>query len=144
MAFRRRYDIATGDYIVDRTLTGPPPPPEVGTTLEATGVIVGDSATVSFAPATPVKVNIPGPREAVIDARGMMTPRWRRFFEELYRRTGATEDNINRLFGRNLGGTGTTGSMTLTGQSITVKEDHVITGMSPDSLTTSSEAPTIL
>ena len=37
-----------------------------------------------------------------------MAPRWRRFFEELYRRTGALEDNINALTNRDIGGSSLT------------------------------------
>lgn len=102
MPFNRRYDIATEDYVIDRTLTGPPIVPETGQAQTATGIIVGDSAARTIAPATPVKVTMPGPREPLMDASGMINPRWRRFFEELYRRTGQNKDNVNDT-DRNIG-----------------------------------------
>ena len=96
MPFQRRYDRATRAFIVDRTLTGPPRPvPSTGQAQTADGSIVSSAANTDIPPATPIKVSIPGINETVVDSRGVMSPRWWRFFEELYRRTGALEDNIN-------------------------------------------------
>lgn len=123
MPFYREWDTEIDGFIVNRNRTGPPPPPSTGRTQTETGVIVGDAPGFEVPPATPVKVNIPGPREAVIDARGNMTPRWRRFFEELYRRTGALEDNINST-DRNIGGTATAGSASLSGAAPSAEITH--------------------
>lgn len=141
MPFNRRWDKDLETYVVDRELTGPPPPPETGTIVEESGMVVADSAAVSIPPATPVRVKIPGPRERVIDASGNMTPRWRRFFEELYRRTGAIEDNINRT-SRSLAGTGTTGIAALAGAAPTIKIEF-IQSPSGGALSIASEAPTV-
>ena len=123
MPFNLEWDPEAEEYISNLFRTGPPQPPETGTTQSETGNIVGDASTIKITPATPVTVTIPGPRERVIDAQGNMTPRWRRFFEELYRRTGHIEDNIN-VAGRNLSGAGTTGSIAFTGAAPTVEIDH--------------------
>lgn len=97
MPFQRRYDRESRDFVFDRSLTGPPKPkPSTGKAQTATGVIVGSAANQDIPPATPIPVSIPGINEPVVDSRGVMSPRWWRFFEELYRRTGALEDNINR------------------------------------------------
>ena len=95
MVFKRRWSRETRDYIIDRTITGPLPTPETGQAQNVDGIIVGDSAFDVIPPATPVRVNLPGPNEPLVDQNGVMTPRWRRFFEELLRRTGQTKDNIN-------------------------------------------------
>jgi len=133
MPFNQRFDPELGFKVRDDTLTGPPPPPETGTIVEETGTVVADSETVVIAPATPVKVTIPGPREPIIDSHGKITPRWWRFLEELYRRTGAIEDNINNT-SRTLTGAGTTGSMSLATASPFVQIDHTkevtVTGLS--------------
>jgi hypothetical protein len=118
MPFNRYWDDLQKQKLVDRTRTGLPSSPETGKVQAATGNIVGDSASISIPQATPIAVAMPGPREPVIDARGIMTPRWRRFFEELYRRTGGYEDNINNA-NRELG-TSTTGSVAITGYAPTV------------------------
>ena len=123
MVFNRRWDDETNGYIIDRTITGPPPPPSTGTTQTSTGIIVGDAAGISIPPATPIRVTIPGPREAVLDAQNCLTPRWRRFFEELYRRTGALEDNINST-DRDVGGSTTVVAMTITTYAPTVQIAH--------------------
>jgi hypothetical protein len=48
-----------------------------------------------------------------------MSPRWWRFFEELYRRTGALEDNINGVEIIS-GSSATTAAMTITGAAPTI------------------------
>ena len=106
MPFNRKFDEFEGDYIIDRTLTGPPPTPNTGTTVSDSGIVIADSANVAIPPSKTIPVTMPGPREPVLDASGIMAPRWRRFFEELYRRTGALEDNVNGLTDRELGGAG--------------------------------------
>ena len=125
MVFFREWDETEKSYKINRDRTGPPPAPETGKTVTTDGTVVGDSSGVSIPPPTPIKVNLPGPNEPVIDARGMLTPRWRRFIEELYRRTGAYEDNINSV-DRDVGSTSTTGSLAITGYAPLAKEDHYI------------------
>jgi len=105
MAFKRRWDSDIEDFVIDRTITGPPPPPNAGITQTETGNIVGDASGFVVPPATPIKVTLPGPRELVLDAKGCMSEHWWRFFEELYRRTGWIEDNVNNA-SRSIGGTG--------------------------------------
>jgi hypothetical protein len=142
MPFQRRWSIEEEDYIVDRELTGPPPVPSTGTTQTESGNIVGDASNVAVAPATPVRVTMPGPREVVLDANGNMTPRWRRFFEELYRRTGAIEDNINNT-DRNIGGTTTTAALVLSGAAPTA-EISVTEAVPVGTLTIAGAAPTVV
>ena len=142
MPFNRRWDPAGNEYIIDRDLTGPPPPPSTGTTQTDTGVIVGDASNIDVPPATPVKVNLPGPNEAVLDSRGVMRPRWYRFFLELYRRTGAIEDNINNT-SRQLGGSATTGSLVLTGAAPSA-EISVTESPAAGSLSLTGIAPTVV
>ncbi|KKL72060.1 hypothetical protein LCGC14_2088690 [marine sediment metagenome] len=87
-----------GEPVIDRTQTGPPAPsPQTGTVRAEDGSIVADSATIDIPRATPVFVNQPSPFEPVIDAEGRITPRWWRFLDQLYRRTGGVVDNINRV-----------------------------------------------
>jgi len=123
MPFNRKW--ADGAYVVDRSRTGAPPPPEPGTVVEADGTVVADSATIDIPPATPVKVNLPGPGERIIDERGNLTPRWRRFFEELYRRTGGINDNINRAT-RVLVGAGSTDALIITGNAPSIGIDEIV------------------
>jgi len=95
MPFNRTHP--NGEPVIDRTQTGPPAPsPQTGTVQSEDGSIVSDSATIDIPRATPVFVNQPSPFEPVIDANGKITPRWWRFFDQLYRRTGGVVDNINR------------------------------------------------
>ncbi len=125
MPFQRRYDRDTRTFIVDRTLTGPPRPvPSTGTAQAADGSIVSFAANTDIPPATPIRVSIPGINETVVDSRGVMSPRWWRFFEELYRRTGAIEDNINstELI---LGQSTTTGALAFTGNAPTAETTHI-------------------
>ena len=123
MTFNRVYDDDTQTYVIDRTLTGPPPPPSTGTTVAASGAVVADSTEVAIRPSKIVKVTIPGPRERVINARGEMNQSWRRFFEELYRRTGYLEDNVNGLTDRDLG-TSTSGATVISGNAPTIIHDR--------------------
>ncbi len=142
MPFKRRWDEASREYVIDRDLTGPPKPvPSTGTKVTATGAVVADSATIAVPPATPIPVTIPGIREPVVDSNGVMTPRWWRFFEELYRRTGAIQDNINNA-SRALAGSATTGSMVFTGAASSLKINFI---KSPGtaSLTATGIAPSI-
>lgn len=118
MPFQRVWNEALQTKVTDRTRTGLPSAPETGKRQAASGLIVGDSADVTIPPSTPIPVAMPGPREPVINAQGILTPRWRRFFEELYRRTGAYEDNVNDA-NRKLG-KGTSGSMAITGYAPTI------------------------
>ena len=94
MPFQRIH--TDGERRIDRTLTGTPPPPEPGVAQSEDGSIVASTADpTNIDPGTFVRVNLPGPREPVLDSSGHMSPRWYRFFTELYRRTGATQDNVN-------------------------------------------------
>jgi hypothetical protein len=94
MPFQREYE--GGIQVINRDRTGPPRPPEPGIAQTSEGTIVG-SVTDPFTinPGTEVKVNLPGPRESFLDARGNVSPKWYRFFNELYRRTGGPKDNVN-------------------------------------------------
>jgi len=142
MVFNRRWEDETEGYIIDHDLTGPPPPPSTGTTQTETGLIVGDAAGISIAPPTPVQVNLPGPKEPVIDSRGVMTPRWYRFLTELYRRTGGPQDNINRV-DRDVGGSTTVGSLAITGSTPVVQIAHSKTP-STAALGLTGAAPTVV
>ena len=141
-SFLRRWDEGQRDYIVDRDLTGPPKPvPSTGTRVTATGAVVADSATIAVPPATPIPVRIPGILEPVTDSRNVMTPRWWRFFEELYRRTGAIEDNVNNA-SRTLAGSATTAALALTGAAPSAEITH-IRQVGTASLTATGIAPSI-
>jgi len=98
MPFHREWDREAGTYTINRDRTGPVAPPETGTTAQAEGfVVIANQETLpDVPPATPVKVNFPGPNEPIVGANGMITPRWWRFLDELYRRTGGPVDNINK------------------------------------------------
>ena len=116
MPFQREWDDDTREFIINRNRTGPPPPPSTGTVRAEDGSIVADSATLSIPPPTPVTVDQPSPFEPVIDANGRITPRWWRFFDQLYRRTGGVVDNINRVPTTLIGGSSSsTVAMTITG-----------------------------
>jgi hypothetical protein len=133
--FNREYRPANGGpegYYINRDRTGPPVIPSTGTTVES-GAVVADSSVVAIVPSKVIPVTMPGPREPVLNASGIMAPRWRRFFEELYRRTGALEDNVNGLTDRDVG-LGTTGALAFTGAAPTVNITH-IRGMSLGSAT---------
>ena len=85
-----------GEKVPDRTITGALRPPEPGITQSEDGIIVGslgDPAGIKAG--TEVVVTLPGPKEVLFDSRGIMKPRWYRFFSELHRRTGGTQDNVN-------------------------------------------------
>ena len=143
MPFQRRYDRDTRTFVIDRDLTGAPKPvPSTGTAQIADGTIVGSAANQDIPPATPIPVSIPGINEIVTDSRGVMSPRWWRFFEELYRRTGAIEDNINSI-GRITGTSATTAALAFTGNAATVEIDH-IRQVGLGSITTTGAAPSIL
>jgi hypothetical protein len=99
VAFQKRWDPDLEDYISDRTLTGPPKAaPETGTTVQDDGVVIVADQNVQpdVPPVTPVTVSFPGPNEPIVGKNGLITPRWWRFLDELYRRTGGVNDNINR------------------------------------------------
>jgi hypothetical protein len=134
MPFNREYRHANGDpegYFVNRDRTGPPVPPQPGVLQTETGIVVGADttlvgpATTVLQPDKAIPVTIPGPREPVLDATGIMAPRWRRFFEELYRRTGALEDNINAAaFGVDAS-SDFTGAIAITGNAPTIIHNRV-------------------
>ena len=120
MPFHREWDRASGSYTINRDRTGPAPPPETGTTAKEDGTVIvaNQNVTPSIPPSTPVPVNFPGPNEPIVGANGMITPRWWRFLDELYRRTGGVQDNINKIHTTYL--FPTTSSMVLSGQSVTI------------------------
>jgi hypothetical protein len=131
MPFNRGWDHATRAFLIDRDRTGPLPSPNTGTAQGEDGAIVSNVTNIDIPPATKVWVTIPGPREPVLNAKGEMSPRWWRFFEELYRRTGYLEDNINSvdtIIGQVLGG-GSTAAL-------------VLAGIAPDPLVSHTQAPT--
>jgi len=134
MPFYERFDERTGEPIVDRTQTGPPAPsPSTGTVRAEDGSIVADSATITIPPATPVRVDQPSPFEPVIDSEGRISPRWWRFFDQLYRRTGGVVDNINRVPTRLLGA-GSVDALALTGAAPSAEIDEIVV-MSVGSMT---------
>jgi hypothetical protein len=147
--FYREYDPVEEAYFINRGRTGPSVVPQPGVVQTNTGIVVGadtnvvGQTNVILQPDVAVKVTMPGPREPVIDARGVMAPRWRRFFEELYRRTGALEDNVNAAeFALAGSGVSTTGSLAFTGAAPTVNITH-IRGMSLGSATLTGQDVTI-
>jgi len=142
MPFNLEWDPESGTYITNRNRTGPPQSPSTGTTQADTGNIVGDSSTIAVTPATAINVTMPGPRERVIDASGNMAPRWRRFFEELYRRTGAFEDNVNTT-SRELSGSGTTIALAITGYAPSAEITH-IRDVGVGSLSFTGNVPTVV
>jgi hypothetical protein len=104
---------------------GPLKPPNPGVAQVEDGSIVGaGEADPSIPPGTEVKVNFPAPRERVIDSNGIMSPRWYRFFEELYRRTGGIYDNVNVVLARRFLST-TTGSLALASQAPSAEITHI-------------------
>lgn len=118
MPFHREWE--DGGYVINRDRSGPVPPPETGTTVKEDGAVIvaNQNVTPSIPPSTPVQVNFPGPNEPMVGANGMITPRWWRFLDELYRRTGGVIDNINKIHTTYL--FPTTISVVLSGQSVTI------------------------
>ena len=141
MPFQRRWDEQSQEWVIDRDLTGPPPPPSTGTIKAEDGSIVADSTTVSIPPATPVTVDQPSPFEPVIDANRKITPRWWRFFDQLYRRTGGVVDNINRVPATLLGSGGTV-AMTITGAAPSLSWTQAMGA--PANMTITGAAPSLL
>lgn len=140
MPFHRIYD-NSGELIVDRTLTGVPPPPEPGVAQTDGGAIVGSEADITIKPGTFVRVTLPGPRERMIDDNGFISPRWYRFLQELYRRTGGVNDNVNWTgHQRDLGIPSATATFTGAAPSVAITHIRVT---SAGSATFSSEAPTL-
>jgi hypothetical protein len=128
MPFNREYILTDEGYqpTINRERTGPPVRPETGTAVGTEGAVIADSVDVFIAPSKIIPVTMPGPREPVLDASGIMAPRWRRFFEELYRRTGALEDNVNGLANRELGGAGIAiDAVVISGSAPTIIHDRV-------------------
>ncbi len=141
MPFNRTHP--NGEPVIDRTQTGPPAPsPQTGTLRAEDGAIVADSATIEIPRATPVFVNQPSPFEPVIDAEGKITPRWWRFFDQLYRRTGGVVDNINRVPTTLLGASSaSTVAMTIAGKIPLVSK--LLSLGAPASMSISGAAPTV-
>ncbi len=132
-----------GEPVIDRTFTGPPAPsPQTGTVRAEDGSIVADSATIEIPRATPVFVNQPSPFEPVIDAEGRITPRWWRFLDQLYRRTGGVVDNINRVPTQLLG-TGSSASMTITGAAPARVDIHHIRAVGTATMTVAGAVPSL-
>lgn len=124
MPFYREWDPATGDTVVNRDRTGPPPPPQTGVTVQDDGVVIVANQNIlpDVPPATPVQVNFPGPNEPIVGKDGRITPRWWRFLDELYRRTGGVNDNINQIPTTYLPA-GSPDALTLAGVAPTLKID---------------------
>ncbi len=140
MPFNRTHP--NGEPVIDRTQTGPPAPsPQTGTVRAEDGSIVADSATIEIPRATPVFVNQPSPFEPVIDAEGRITPRWWRFFDQLYRRTGGVVDNINRVPTVLLGAGGSV-AMVIAGKVPLVSK--LLSLGAPASMALAGAAPTIM
>ena len=140
MPFFKR-DIGGGTRVVDRTQTGGYAPPEPGRVQTEDGTIVGSLSENTIPSGTEVKVNLPGPREPLFDARGNVSPRWYRFFLELYRRTGGPNDNVNFTPAlRNL--PLSPQALSIAGAAPTVQIVHT-KEVPVASLSLSSEAPTI-
>jgi hypothetical protein len=144
--FQRKWSLEEGDYVIDRTLTGPPQPTVyTGTTVSEDGTVVASSPTVNITPSTPVNVTLPGPNEPVVDSQGRLNPRWWRFLNELYQRTGGINDNINRT-PTTLLGAGATVAIVFTGNAPSAEITHIrqtpsdsisITGYIPEIVNTS-------
>ena len=98
MPFHREWDPEEEAYVANRSRTGPPPPPQTGRTVQEDGTVIvaNQNTQPQVPPATPVQVNFPGPNEPIVGRDGRITPRWWRFLDELYRRTGGVVDNINK------------------------------------------------
>ena len=98
MPFHREWDREAGEYTINRERTGPLPVPQTGTTVQEGGAVIfaNQAVTPAVPPPTPVQVNFPGPNEPIVGPNGLITPRWWRFLDELYRRTGGPVDNINK------------------------------------------------
>lgn len=123
MPFHREWDRGSGTYTINRDRTGPKPAPATGVIAKEDGTVIvaNQNITPSVPPSTPVQVNFPGPNEPIVGANGMITPRWWRFLDELYRRTGGVEDNINKVNGTYL--FPTTSVVVLSGIAPTVQID---------------------
>ena len=142
MPFYRRQIVGDTEKAPDRTQTGFLAPPEPGIAQSESGAIVGSQEDpAAIRAGTEVKVSLPGPREPLFDASGMMAPRWYRFFSELYRRTGGTNDNVN-FFGQFRQLESTAGSVSLTGAAPSAEIVHSKTP-TVGSLGLSSDAPTL-
>lgn len=127
MPFQREWRQVNGGYelVPNRDRTGyPRPVPETGLVVEEDGVIALANQNVrpDIPPATPVQVNLPGPNEPLVLSNGRINPRWWRFFDELYRRTGGPVDNINRAPTTYVGNS-TPDALALAGIAPTVKID---------------------
>ena len=99
MPFHKVWNPVTGTKVTNRDQTSPPPPPETGLATEADGTVIlaNQNTTPNIPPATPITVTFPGPNEPMVLPNGMISPRWWRFLNELWRRTGGYQDNINKI-----------------------------------------------
>ena len=142
MPFQRRWNPATREYEPDRTLTGPAvPSPDRGRDQTNSGMIVGSNADIEVTPAKQIPVRMPGPRDRVVNPDGTMNRVWWRFLEELHRRTGALEDNVN-WSGLTLGSSGTTVAIVITGAAPSAEITHSKTP-STVTLSVTGNAPTV-
>lgn len=146
MPFNREYDPVSKEYFINRDRTGTPPPPETGTVVDESGSIVAATAAVAISsgvpPATPVNVTLPGPNEPLVLKDGRISPRWWRFLDELYRRTGGIVDNINKLPATYLP-SGAHDELVFTGYAPSVQITH-IRDVGVASMTLTGEAVTIV
>lgn len=145
MPFNREWDPDTGGFERNDDRTGPPPPPETGTTVQDDGAVIvaNQNVTPQIAPATPVTVNFPGPNEPIVGQNGLISPRWWRFLDELYRRTGGIVDNINKAPATYLTA-GAPDSLLLSGAAPTVSVTDNIRTPSTASLSTTGFIPTVV
>lgn len=134
-----------GEPVIDRTRTGPPAPsPQTGTARAEDGSIVADSATIEIPRSTPVNVDQPSPFDPVIDANGRITPRWWRFFDQLYRRTGGVVDNINSVPTVLLGASAaSTVAMSVTGAAPARVDIHHIRAVGTATMTVAGATPSL-
>jgi hypothetical protein len=64
---------------------------------DGTIIVANQTIQPQIPPARPGTVTFPVPNEPLVGKDGRITPRWWRFLDELYRRTGGVVDNINKV-----------------------------------------------
>jgi hypothetical protein len=99
MAFNLVWDPVTQTKVPNTSATGPVPPPETGVIAETDGdlKVANQAVFPAVPPVTPVEVILPSPNEPIIGRDGKINHNWWRFFNQLYRRTGGHQDNVNRI-----------------------------------------------
>jgi len=131
MVFQRDWDGDQEEYFINRDLTGPPKSSSSTGTAAASltdndgnivSAILAQSPIIGIAPPTPITVTLPGPNEPII-LGNRINPRWWRFFNELYLRTGGLVDAVNKV-PTTLLGAGTVDEIAFGGDALTVRIDH--------------------